>query len=52
MMANIRYALQCSVLGEEFRFQLHSFLAIEEAKVKSMVSWIKQGKKKISRKMF
>ena len=32
MMANIEYALKCSVLGEEFNSKLHSFLAIEEAK--------------------
>ena len=32
MMANIEYALKCSVLGEEFYSKLHSYLAIEEAK--------------------
>jgi len=35
MMANIEYALKCSVLGEEFHSQLHSFLAIEGAKKSS-----------------
>jgi len=35
MMANIEYALKCSVLGEEFHSQLHSFLAIEAAKISS-----------------
>ncbi len=36
MMANIEYAMKCSVLGDDFRSKLHSFLAIEEARVKSV----------------
>jgi len=35
MMANVEYGLKCGRLGEEFRANLESFLAIEDAKLSS-----------------
>lgn len=36
MMANVEYGMQCQGLGEQFSAELHSYLAIEDAKKQSI----------------